>query len=161
MRFGKLWTQDAEVAPSETLPLVPDGTHVAQVKFVDFRKKERVKCDANPDGEVILVLLAVPKYEPFFVDVPCHYRGTVEALCRSASVDPPDPNADWDCRVLKDRMVTVETIHGIGKTGKDYVRVERWKTGPAPLPSVVRNAPARTPKQKADNAGHDPDDIPF
>jgi hypothetical protein len=155
-----MWT-DKQVAEPAVLPHVPDGTHTGEIKFVDFRKKDWAKCDANPNGDVILMLVAVPKYEPFFTDVPCHLRGTVEAVCRAASVAVPVPTDDWDCRVLKGKQVTIETIHGLNKAGRDYVRVERWKAGPAPLPEAVRDAPTRTATKKADAAGHDPDDIPF
>jgi len=160
VRFDSLWS-DKDVATADVLPHVPDGTHQAEVKYVDFRKKDRIKCDANPDGDVLLILLAVPQYEPCWVDVPCHLRGTIEAVCRSASIEPPVPTEDWQCRPLKGKWVTVETIHALTQAGRDYVRVERWKAGPAPLPATVRDAPKRTPSKKADVAGHDPDDIPF
>jgi hypothetical protein len=58
----------------------------------------------------------------------------------------------------------METVHGVGKTGKDYIRVERWKPGPKPLPAEVRNTPPRTPAKKADaivKANGGDDDIPF
>lgn len=155
-----MWTADAEVAKPESQPHVPDGTHVAEVKYVDFRKKDRFKCPANKDGEYLLMLLEASGFATFWVDVPCHYRGTIEAVCRSASVDVPNPSEDWACGVLKGRMVTVETVHGISKSGNDYVRVERWKAGPAPLPKEVREAPPR-PRAASKPVSADPDDIPF
>jgi hypothetical protein len=165
VRFDQLWKEPAaQQVPAESLPHVPDGTHVGEIKFVDERTKDFVKCEANPQGHVILVLVEVSGFAPFFTDVPAHHRGAVEALCRSAGVDPPDPSADWDCRVLKGRTVTMETVHGVGKTGKDYIRVERWKPGPKPLPAEVRNTPPRTPAKKADaivKANGGDDDIPF
>jgi len=164
VRFDQLWKeQSAPQAAPENLPHVPDGVHVGEIKFVDERKKDRVQCEANPEGYVILLLVDVSGFAPFFVDVPAHHRGSVEALCRSAGIDPPDPKAEWDCKVLKGRTVTVETVHGVGKTGRDYVRVERWRPGPKPLPAEIRNAPNRTPTQKADAASATvrDDDIPF
>lgn len=165
MRFDEFWKGQAAptAAKAENLPHVPDGTHVGEIKYVDWREKERAKAPDNPKGVVLLVLVEVAGYAPVWVDVPAHYRGTIEAVCRSASIDPPDPSADWDCRALKGRTVTIETVHGIGKSGADYVRVEKWKAGPAPLPAEVRNAPPRSPAKKADAAAKAvaPDDIPF
>lgn len=157
-----MWS-DKQVSETAVLPHVPDGTHTAEIKYVDFRQKDRVKCDANPNGDVLLMLVAVPKYEPFFTDVPCHLRGTIEAVCRAASVPPPVPSEDWDCRVLKGKWVAIETVHGLTQAGRDYVRVERWKAGPEPLPAAVREAPKRTATKKADAAspGMPDDDIPF
>lgn len=167
MKFGEFWKEPAATHTEvvSNLPVVPDGTHVGQIKFVDVREKDRAKCDANPSGTVLLLLVEVSGYQAFFVDVPVHHRARIEAVCRSAGVEPPDPSLEWDERQLKGRTVTVETIHGIAeKTGRDYVRVERWKPGTKPLPAAVRNAPTRSVAKKADAivkaAGGD-DDIPF
>lgn len=163
MKFDQFWKAAPQTAKPENLPHVPDGTNVGEIKYVDWREKERAKCEDNPKGVVLLVLVEVAGYAPVWVDVPAHYRGTIEAVCRSASIDPPDPSADWDCRALKGRTVTIETVHGIAKSGAEYVRVEKWKPGPAPLPAAIRNAPPRKPAATVDAAARAaaPDDIPF
>jgi len=166
VRFDSLWKESqATAADAEAvLPMVPEGTHVGTVKWVKWDTKDEVKSSDNKDGTVLLVLVDVHGYKPFWSNIPAHYRGKIEALCRAASIDTPDPSVDWDEQELKGRAVTVDVLHAISRAGNQYVKVEKWKPGPKPLPAAIRKAPPRTPAQKADAAvkaaGGD-DDIPF
>jgi hypothetical protein len=94
--------------------------------------------------------------------IPCHHRGKVEQLCRSARVDPPA--GEWDEKVLKGQHATVETVLALSKAGNEYVKVAAWKPGPEPLPKEIREAPPRrTPAQKvrAASPAIGSDDVPF
>jgi len=168
MRFDAYWDDDdfAEEAPrGPDLPLCPDGCHTgevikAEVKDLKFKVSER-----NSQGTSIVLKIEIPKAQPVEAIVPCHFRGMVERVCRAASVAAPVKGEDWQVNTLLGRTVTIETVQGVGKTGKEYVRIEKWFEGPAPLPAAVANraAPARSQVQKAAQAfteGQD-DSIPF
>jgi len=72
---------------------------------------------------------------------------------------------NWDCETLIGRQVRIETVYGLAKSGREYVRVEKWIKGPDPLPAAVaaKAAPARTSAAKVEAAGQggSPDALPF
>lgn len=141
----------------------PDDTHVGKIVWAGIQKKDWAKADRNPEGKVLTVKIEVaPKYLPIWESIPCHQRGRVEQLCRSARIDPP--RGVWSERQLKDCTVTIETVLAMSKAGNEFVKVVAWKPGPEPLPKAVReSAPARTPaaKVRAASPSIGGDDIPF
>jgi hypothetical protein len=142
----------------------PDGTHVAQITWAGIQHKDWAKGTGNPDGKVLTVKLEVSaKYRPIWESIPCHYRGKVEQLCRSARVDPP--SGEWDEKCLKGQHASIETMLALSKAGNEYVKIAAWKPGPEPLPKEIREAPPRkTLPQKAAatfKANGGADDIPF
>lgn len=152
---------DTEPARKEG-QLCPDGTHVATIGWVRVMPKDWAKSEHNKTGQCLVVRLDIKKgIKAVFDTIPCHRRGAIAALCRSARVDPPA--GTWDEQILVDREVTVETSLAVSKAGNDYVKVIAYKPGPDPLPAEVRTRPARTPTQKADAAASvaSTDDIPF
>lgn len=152
-------------ASGEPPQMLPDGTHVAEIKWAGIQAKEWAKRDGNPDGQVLTVKLEVsPKYKPVWESIPCQQRGRIEQLCRSARVDPPA--GDWDEEQLKGKLVTVGTVLALSKAGNEFVKVSAWKPGPEQLPRSVREAPPRkTLAQKAKaqfvSNGGGADDVPF
>lgn len=163
MKFASYWADSREPAQPENLPNVPDGTHQATVKFVDIRSGGRQKSVTNPTGDYLLLLLQVAGYADLWASVPLHFRGKIEAVIASASLPLPSPGEDFDERALKGRIVTIETINGIGNDGKEYTRVESWKPGPKPLPRDVAEA-APVAKKRTNTpapAAGGTDDIPF
>lgn len=141
--------------------LCPEGTHVAEIGWVDIQPKDWAKSPTNKDGTCLGVRLDIAKgIKAVFDWIPCDRRGSIEALCRSARVEPP--RTEWDETCLKGQMVTVETVIALSKAGNDYVKVVKYKPNAETLPQEVRERPARTPTQKADAATKFPDDdIPF
>ena len=163
MRFDDYWGDefDGAAVPASELPMVPDGRHTGEIIKAEFKDLKFKISDANPTGASLVVKIDVPKAQPVEAIVPCHFRGLIETVCRAASVELPQKGEDWQARCLLGRTVTIETVQGVGKTGKEYVRIEKWHPGPAPLPAeVAKRAPARTPAAKV-TAGLDADDIPF
>ena len=142
--------------------MCPEGTHVAEIGWVKIQPKDWAKSKSNPDGKCLTVRLDVGKgIKAVFDNIPCDRRGAVEALCRSARIDPP--RGEWDESELKGCTVTFESVIAIAKsTGNDFVRVTEYKPNAAPLPKEIRERSNRTPTQKADAAAAMPaDDIPF
>ena len=141
--------------------LCPEGVHTATIGWLKMQPKEWAECDANPKGMCLTVRLDVKKgIKAVFDTIPCHRRATIEALCRSARIDPP--RGDWDESELKGCVVTFESVISLSKKGNDYVLIKGYKPNSEPLPKEIRDRPARTPTQKADAAAAMPnDDIPF
>lgn len=152
-------------AAGEPQQFPPDGTHVAQIKWVGIQAKKWAEREGNPDGKVLTVKLEVSaKYKPVWESIPCQQRGRIEQLCRSARIDPP--RGEWDEQELKGQHVTVETVLALSKAGNEFVKVAAWKPGPATLPKEVREAaPRKTLPQKAKAefvaGGGGADDVPF
>jgi len=152
-------------APGEPQQMLPDGTHVAEIKWAGIQTKDWAKRDGNPEGKVLTVKLEVAaKYKPVWESIPCQQRGRIEQLCRSARVDPP--RGEWDEQELKGQMATINTVLALSKAGNEYVKVVAWNPGPAPLPKEIREAaPRKTLAQKAKAeflaGGGGADDVPF
>lgn len=162
MRFDDFWTDDR--ASSEPLPLAADGRHTGEITSAKEKRLDFMKSDQNRDGTSLVVTVEIPKAQPIESIVPCHFRGKVEALCRAAGVALPANGEDWDEQVLVGRTVTVETTHAVSKSGKEYVRIDRWHPSPSkPLPksaAPARSQTAQAHREFTSNATNG-DDIPF
>lgn len=143
--------------------MCPEGTHVGTIGWTTMQPKAwAVNAAANPSGMCLTVRIDIRKgIKAVFDSIPCHRRGAIEALCRSARVDPP--RGDWDETSLKGQAVTFESVIALSKKGNDYVIVKGYKPNADPLPAAIRDRPLRTPTQKADAASSSDtnDDIPF
>jgi len=163
VKYDDFWDDDdqgGETGTATELQMVPDGTHSATVKKVDYREVEWKKADNNPKGLCLTLMLEVNGYQPVWADIPNHWRGLTEAVCASAGVHPPAKGEDWDETQLQGQSVTIQTVQYVSKAGKQRVRIEKWLPGPKLLPKKAAKAPAKkapTPEVK-DEA---PDDIPF
>lgn len=164
------WTTfftDDDTAPSgpvveADLPILPDGTHVGEIKVAIIQQKEWAKSDTNPNGECLTVKVAVAKYRPIWESIPCHYTGKVAALCRSARVEPPTKSQPkFDEGQLAGHFVTFKSLLGVSKKGNEFVKVESWQPSTAPLPTAIKEAPPVKPRPAAKPAAADADDIPF
>ena len=144
---------------TDELPLVPDGEHVAKVVKAKFKDLSFKKSEQNEHGTSLVVELEVTGYRPVEAIIPAHFRGMVEAVCRAASVPTPKKGENWDESCLVDQFVRISTVQGVGKTGREYVRIDKWIPGRDPLPEAITKAPKRAKPAKA----HEPpeDDIPF
>lgn len=161
MNWDQFGTAEDERATGDE-QMCPEGTHAATIGWSKVQPKEWAKTKANPDGMCLTVRLDIKKgIKAVFDSIPCDRRGSIESLCRSARVEPP--RGDWDEGDLVGQAVTVETVIAVSKAGRDYVKVAKYKPGPAPLPAEVRERANRTPTQKADAAASvaTHDDIPF
>lgn len=161
MKFGDWWSEEDEAEPVGQLPLCQDGRHTGTIKAAEIKDLKFKVSDRNPSGTSLVVKVDVPKHQAVEAIVPVQFRGLIEAVCRAARVPTPDPNEHWDVTQLVGQVVVIETVFGIGKTGREYVRVDKWHAGPDPLPAA--KAPARTPAAKVAAAGQggSSDDIPF
>jgi hypothetical protein len=161
MKYDDFWDDDegSQTAAATELQMVPDGTHSATVKKVDYREVEWKKADNNPKGLCLTLMLEVNGHQPVWADIPNHWRGLTEAVCASAGVHPPVKGEDWDEAQLQGQSVTIQTLQCVAKSGKQYVRIEKWLPGPKLLPKKAAKAPAKKgPTPVIDEA---PDDIPF
>jgi len=166
MRFDEFWSDDAATTATESadLPLLPDGRHVGEIKVARFKAVEWKKTPTNPAGMCLTLCVEVAGHQAVWADCPVQFRGLIESVCRAASVQPPAKGEDWDESVLKGHMVSIETVQGIGKSGRQYVRIDKWHPGPGPLPKEVAAKPAaKSPKGEKPNVATTEayDDIPF
>lgn len=165
MKFGDFWKDDspANEAPAGETPMLPDGTHVGTIGHVSMRNVEWKKSDANPEGLCLNLRVDVTGYQAAWDDIPAQMRNIIEAVCRSCRVHLPAPDEDWDCQTLKGQTVTIETISGISKGGRPYVRISKYRPSNPPLPKELAKPAAVKPKAKAKEPVPTltPDDIPF
>lgn len=161
MNFDRWWeTSDntGTVAATE-LGMVPDGEHVARISKAVFKDLKFKISDQNEHGTSLVVELEVKGYAPLEAIIPAQFRGMIEAVCRAASVPTPKPPEDWDEKTLIDQWCRVQTLQGVGKSGREYVRIDRWLPGREPLPESIAKAPKRAKPAKPQS--NDEDDIPF
>lgn len=140
------------------LPMLPDGRHAGEINYVAIKTAKWAENQLNVDGTYILLGIDVPNYKRVWESVPVDRRAKIEAVCRSAGVARPTPTDPWDENQLKGQWVSIETVIGIGKSGKEYVRVERFHGDKKPLPATPPR-PAKPAKEPAEDQF--PDDIPF
>lgn len=160
MKFDRWWVeQEDEFAPAGDLPQVPDGEHVAAITKAVFKDLAFKKTEQNVDGTSLVLELQVTGYRPLEAIIPAHFRGMVEAVCRAASVATPKKGEDWDESCLVEQYVRISTLQGVGKTGREYVRIEKWIPGRQPLPEAITKSPPRAKPAKKDQTPDD--DIPF
>ena len=125
---------------------------------MSLRNVEWKKSEANPHGKCLNLRVDVSGYQAAWDDVPLQMRNIIEAVCRSARVHPPTPNEEWDEQSLKGQTITIETISGISKAGRPFVRISKYRPSTAPLPKELAKPAPRAKPEKVDLA---PDDIPF
>lgn len=169
MRFD--WPAESDFQPQaqqETAendrPFVPNGRHTPTIRWAGEQTRDWAKSDDNPTGSVLTVKLDFgPRWRPLWESIRSSWRGSIEAICRSARVDSPTSGEEWDVQQLVGQVVCVETLLAVSKAGREYVRIDKWHAGPAQLPVEVRTAPPRTPAAKVKAASPDigSDDIPF
>lgn len=163
MRFDEFWTDDdqaGEQKPAD-LQMLPDGTHHGKVKVAKWSEVEWKKTDDNPKGLCLTLCVEVPGYREVWADCPVTWRGLIEAVCRACGQHPPTKGEDWDCEVLKGEQVGINTLQCVAKSGKQYVRIDKWIAGPKPLPKEVAARPAAKKVAKEPKPDFAPDDIPF
>lgn len=168
MNFDEFWKDDGDQAPTATgdLPMLPDGEHAGEIVKAKIKDLKFMIKPENPRGTSLVLEVEVSGYRPLEAIIPAQMRWLIESVCRSASVHIPYKGEDWDPDQLVGRQVRVETVYGLAKSGREYVRVEKWVAGPDPLPTPVAAAAkpaARTPAAKVEAAGQggSADDIPF
>jgi hypothetical protein len=164
MRFDDFWLDDEGGQPSGDLPMATDGEHAAEITDAKFKDLKFMVKPENPQGTSLVLAVNINGFRPLEAIIPAQMRWLIESVCRSASVNVPVKGQDWDCEHLVGRQVRVETVFGIAKSGREYVRVDKWVAGPEPLPpAAAKPAPARTPAAKVEAVGQggSPDDIPF
>lgn len=163
MRWDDFITEDEDVGGVATQPekLLPDGTHVGKIGWVQIGSKDWAKKDGNDDGLCLTVRVDVSGHKSVFQSIPCHWRGAIEELCRSARVAPPAKGKDWDEDQLLDQVVSVETLLSVSRAGNEFVKVTRFKPtsqSDTPKPKQVR----QTKTQQVDvETSAATDDIPF
>jgi hypothetical protein len=163
INFDQWWNEDERPAPAGNLTMCPDGRHTGEITKALFKDLKFKVSDQNPTGTSLVLEVQIPGHYPVEAIIPAQYRGLIEAVCRAARVDTPAKGEDWDETQLVDQVVAIETVLGVGKTGKEFIRIDRWHPAAAPLPKALKATPARTPAAKVEAAaqGGVPDDIPF
>jgi hypothetical protein len=155
------WATDesnGEKPAQADLPMLTDGRHAGEINYVAIKTAKWCENQLNAEGTFILLGIDVPGYKRVWESVPVDRRAKIEAVCRSAGVAKPTPPDPWDEEQLKGQWVSIETVVGIAKSGKEYVRVERFHGDKKPLPTEQPKAkrPAKEPVED-----QFPDDIPF
>lgn len=161
MNFDDWWSDDEPEAPVGDLTMCPNGRHTGTITEAYFKDLAFKASERNAKGKSLVVKVSVPGHYPVESITPVQFRGYIEAICRAARVAPPAKGEDWDERQLVGQVVAIETTLGVGKTGKEFIRIEKWHAAPAPLPKAT--TPKRTPAAKVEAAGQggSGDDIPF
>lgn len=163
MKFADFWTEETEGrdAPAGDVPPLPDGLHVGTVGHVSIRDVEWKKSPANTDGTCLNLRIDVAGHQAAWDDIPVQMRNIVEAVCRSARVQLPSPDDPVDslCKALKGQTVSIETISGVSKGGRPYVRISKYRPSSDPLPKDLPKS-SRPPKREPVTSGP-ADDIPF
>jgi hypothetical protein len=163
MKFDAFWGLDDEATfdETDTLPLAPDGRHTGEIVKAEFKDLKFKVTNDNTQGTCLVVKVDVPKAQPVEAIIPCQYRGLIEKVCRAASIPLPVRGEDWRADQLLGRTVTIETVQGVGNSGREYVRIATWHPGPAALPEEIKRRPSpRTQAQKVTQELA-ADDIPF
>jgi hypothetical protein len=163
------WFNDDNGQASESAekPMAPDGQHVCEIVKAEFRDVKFSVSDENRTGTSLCLEVAVPNCQIVKATIPVNWRGKFEAVCRAASVAPPQQGIDWPAKQLEGRTVAVDTLQAVSGSGNQYVKIVKWHKGADPLPEAVKaRAPAaRTQAAKAHKEfvanGGGPDDIPF
>lgn len=159
--------QQAAAMDEKDRPLLPEGTHTVSIVWAGEQVRDWAKHEKdNPAGTVLSVKLDCgPKWQPVWESIRTHWRGAIEALCRSARVAPPTSGQEWSEKDLVGQWVTIETVNAISKAGREYVKIEKWRAGPPINGETVKveTRAARTPaaKVKASAPAIGSDDIPF
>ena len=163
INFDSWWDDADSPPPTGNLTMCPDGRHTGEIVKAKVKDLKFKTSDRNPAGTSLVVEVEVAGHHPVEAIVPVQFRGLIEAICRAARVETPPRGEEWDEQQLVGQVVTIETVLGVGKTGNEFVRIERWHASAAPLPKAVKAQPARTPSAKVEAAGQGGaiDDIPF
>lgn len=163
MRFDDYWPADEAFSPAEeTLPMVPVGRHSGTIVDAKWKKLAFNVSDANQEGLSLVLTVSVRNHQPVEAIVPAHFRGKIEAVCNSAGVASPVRGVEWAEQSLVDRPVVIETVQAMSKSGREYVRVERWHASPI-NPAIAKVKPEPLVRGQAQKAAKaiDSDDIPF
>lgn len=163
MKFADFWTDetDGREAPAGDTPPLPDGVHVGTIGHASIRDVEWKRSTANENGTCLNLRVDVTGYQAAWDDIPVQMRNIVEAVCRSSRVHLPSPQDPLEAlpKALKGQTVTIETISGVSKGGRPYVRISKYRPSTDPLP---KDLPKATPKPKREAVAVAPeDDIPF
>lgn len=161
--------------------LLEPGTYSAKIIKAEATYRDRVPekwSETNPEGRQLTVKLAIKhagREHHVYVDIPAHWRSSVERVCDAAGIARPAKGTTWSTKLLVGKAVRVETSLYEGRR----VNVDRWHPDdivdsgrqPEAVPPHAAPAPAarkpaaRTPAQRiARDAGEEPggsDDIPF
>jgi len=156
--------QPSTSADEKDRPMVADGRHTATIRWAGEQAQEWAKHDDNPTGKVLTIKLDFgPQWRPVWESVRAHWRGAIEAVCRCAGVAAPVSGTPWSESELVGRHVVVDTVQAIAKSGREYVRIEKWHVGPpvVELPKVERRTlPQKAAAEVRANGGAD-GDFPF
>lgn len=162
--FGDFWTDDEGQGQAVTAtgeqPMLPDGKHVGKIVVAEVKNLAFKTSDRNPKGTTLAVKVAVNGYQLAEDLIPITMQGLVEAVYRSAGIDPPTKGESFEsaCDRLKGQTAPIETTLEVAKkSGRDYVRI-KWLPGVKPLPASAK-AETRARKPRVETT--DPDDIPF
>lgn len=154
----------ASSADENDRPLIPDGTHLATIRWAGEQQREWAKHEDNQTGKVLSLKLDFgPEYRPVWESVRAHWRGLVGEVCRAARIEPPAPRTPWSESQLVGQVVSVETVLAVSKAGKEYVRIDKWREGPPVVeaPKVERRTLAQKATAEFRANGGGSDDIPF
>lgn len=162
--FGDFWNDDDGQTATATgeQPMLPDGKHVGKIVVAEVKDLLFKVSDRNPQGTTLAVKVAVNGYQLVEDLIPINMRGVVEAVYRSAGIEPPTKGESFvaACDRLKGQTAPIETTLASAKSGREYVRI-KWLPGIKPLPAAMK-AETRTRAKAAKVADTLPeDDIPF
>lgn len=161
--FGDFWADDEGQGQAVTAtgeqPMLPDGKHVGKIVVAEVKDLSFKTSDRNPKGTTLAVKVAVNGYQLAEDLIPITMRGLVEAVYRSAGIDPPTKGESFEsaCDRLKGNTAPIETTLSVAPSGREYVRI-KWMAGVKPLPASAKTE-TRARKPRVETADHD--DIPF
>lgn len=163
--FGDFWSDDDQgetVTATGEQPMLPDGKHVGKIVVAEVKDLSFKSSDTNPKGTTFAVKLAVNGYQLVEDLVPIYMRGVIQAIYRSAGIDPPTKGESFEaaCARLKGQTAPIESTLAVAQSGREYIRL-KWLPGVKPLPASMKTETRAKPKAKPAPVDQAPDDIPF
>lgn len=147
---------EAAARPAGEREICPEGERVFVIRAAT-EGAHRFK-----DGEWLMLRLgdAEGRFGMVFCDIPKDNSGAAAAagLAKALGLGPFGSKVVLDPKDLEGREVVAEIYHRQKKTGGVFVNVRRFS---AVMETDKPAPPKRTPKQKADAAAMNTDDIPF
>lgn len=164
--FGDFWPEDDQgetVTATGEQPMLPDGKHIGKIVVAEVKDLEFKQSDTNPSGKTFAVKVAVNGYQLVEDLIPITMRGVIQAVYRSAGIDPPTKGESFEaaCARLRGQTAPIESTLATAKSGREYIRI-KWLPGVKPLPPSARTETRAKPKAaKPAPVDEAPDDIPF
>lgn len=165
----KIGNRTEQAAPAGDRDLVPPGVHAMEIKSASEGPNEYKRCDENPHGDCLKLVLATKDggYAWVYHDIPQHLHWLGEQLAAAIGVGSSGDTVSLLPDDLAGRVLEVEISHYTAKTtGKTKATVKKYIPAAGKPQAAAKAAPQPARKvavrsTTAGMAGVPLDDIPF